>query len=256
MALKDFFYKFFGRGNRLADNEELFERLMKSGAIITESEEIAGFSPSKLDITENLDETNEYFIFSKLFGEAIIARDFSKVEELLADDILLVLYGAKEITGKANVLKYWKSWLDRFNEPYAGTQYEIKKCEWFDRFVLAIYPRMKRRMYLVARIEQGKVLNLLSCPNPLQDPMIRYWDLDRPILSFNNCGALFNNLGIDLDPQPSRMPCMRCGKKSEKLQWYEFTLERGPLVYKGELTICPECMDVVEYCPTIMSKIG
>ena len=257
MVFKDFFYKLLGqiRGNRLIDNKELDEKLLKSGAIQGEGCENKCFPKSTLEISDGLDANNEYFSFSKYFGEAIIKSDFSIVSHLLADNVSLVLYGYKEINGKSDVLEYWDKWIEKYNEPNVGTRYEVKLCEWFDRIVLAIIPRDAIRMYLVARINHDKVTHLLSCPNPLQDPMIRYWDLDRPALSFSNCGLLYHKIGKDLEPQSNRMPCMRCGRKSEDLQWYQFKLDRGPLVYNGELTICPDCMDVVEYCPTIMSRV-
>ena len=257
MALKDFFNKLLGqnRGNRLVDNKELYEKLMKSGAIHEEGYKEKCIQKSVLEISDGLDVNNEYFSFSKSFGEAIIKSDFSIVSRLLDDNVSLVLYDYNEINGKSDVLEYWNKWIEKYNEPNVGTRYEVKICKWFDRIALEIIPRDAKKMYLVARFNQGKVTHILSCPNPLQNSMIRYWDLDRPALSFSNCGALYHKLGKDLEPQCNRMPCMRCGRKSEDLQWYQFTLDRGPLVYDGELTICPDCMDVVEYYPTIMYRV-
>ncbi len=199
-------------------------------------------------------EETEYEKFSKLFHEALMEKDFSCVDWFLADDVVQILYDNKEISGKKNVISYWLDWLERWNEPAVNTNYNIKLCKYYDREVLSIEPRGKRILYQMARIEEGKAKQLILCPNPLQSPMIRYWDLDHSPLLFKAQTVMPHRMGKDLEPRLYRIPCMRCGCKSENLQWYEYSHEAGPLGYKGELSVCTNCMEAVEFFPTILLR--
>ena len=204
-------------------------------------------------IEEEKQET-EYEKFSRLFLEALMSKDFSKVDELLAEDVIQILYDNKVIKGKEEVVSYWEDWLDRWNEPAKSTNYVVKHCKYYDREVLSIEPRGKRIMYQIARLEDGKAKQLILCPNPLQNPMIRYWDLDHAPLLFNDMSVMPHRMGKDLEPRSCRIPCMRCGCKSEELQWYEYKHDAGPLGYLGELSVCGNCMEAVEFLPTILFR--
>ena len=208
---------------------------------------------STKELKEEKQET-EYGRFSRLFLETLMSKDFSKVEELLAEDVIQILYDNKEISGKVDVISYWEDWLERWNEPNDNTCYRVKYCKYYDREVLSIEPRGKRVLYQIARFEDGKAKQIILCPNPLQDPMIRYWDLDHSPLLFRDLSVMPHRMGKDLEPRPYRMPCMRCGCKSEKLQWYEYKHDAGPLSYSGELSVCGNCMEAVEFLPTILMR--
>ena len=196
----------------------------------------------------------EYEKFSRLFLEALMTNDFSAVENLLADDVVQILYDAKEYIGRSEVISYWKGWLERWNEPAETTKYEVKNCKYYDRAVLSIKPSGSKNLYQMARMENGRVQQLILCPNPLQSPMIRYWDLDHSPLLFKDMSVMPHRMGKDLEPRMNRIPCMRCGNKSENLQWYEYSHDAGPLGYKGELSVCTNCMEAVEFLPTILIK--
>ena len=196
----------------------------------------------------------EYERFSRLFLEALMTNDFSAVEDLLADDVVQILYDAKEFTGKKEVISYWKGWLERWNEPAETTKYEVKNCKYYDRAVLSIKPSGSKNLYQIARMENERVKQLILCPNPLQSPLIRYWDLDHSPLLFSNFSVMPHRMGKDLEPRPYRIPCMRCGCKSERLQLYEYTHDAGPLGYKGELSVCTNCMEAVEFLPTVLLR--
>ena len=196
----------------------------------------------------------EYERFSRLFLEALMSNDFSVVESLLADNVVQILYDSKEFVGKNEVISYWIGWLERWNEPAESTKYEVKDCKYYNRAVLSIQPFRSKNLYQMARIENGKVQQLVLCPNPLQSPMIRYWDLDHSPLLFSDDSVMPHRMGKDLEPRPHRIPCMRCGCKSEKLQLYEYTHDDGPIRYKGELSVCINCMEAVEFLPTILIR--
>lgn len=196
----------------------------------------------------------EYERFSRLFLEALMSNDFSVVEDLLADDVVQILYDDKEFVGKNEVISYWKGWLERWNEPANTTRYEVKNCNYYNRAVLSIEPSGSKNLYQMARIENGKVHQMILCPNPLQSPLIRYWDLDHSPLLFSDLSVMPHRMGEDLKPRPYRIPCMRCGCKSERLHWFEYTHDAGPLGYKGELSVCSNCMEAVEFLPTVLLR--
>ena len=217
----------------------------------------AVFTTKKPNSTEKPKEEKqetEYGMFSRVFLEALKSKDFTFVRNLLADDVIQILYDNKECSGINEVIAYWKDWLERWNEPAENTEYKVKCCKYYDRDVLSIYPRGKRELYQIARFENGKVKQLILCPNPLQSPMIRYWNLDHSPLLFKDLTVMPHRMGNDLEPRQYRIPCMRCGCKSEKLQWYEYSHDAGPLGYKGELSVCTNCMEAVEFLPMILMR--
>lgn len=204
---------------------------------------------SSKKLKEEKQET-EYGRFSRLFLESLMSKDFSKINDLLAKDVIQILYDNKEIKGKETVISFWIDWLERWNEPNENTNYGVKHCKYYNREVLSIEPRGKRTLYQIARLENGKAKQMILCPNPLQSPMIRYWDLNHSPLLFSDMSIMPHKMGKDLEPRPYRIPCMRCGCKSEKLQWYEYKHDAGPLGYLGELSVCGNCMEAVEFLPT------
>lgn len=210
--------------------------------------------PSQLEKPKEAKQETEYGRFSRLFLEAMMTKDFSLVEDLLADDIVQILYDSKEFVGKKDVISYWEGWLERWNEPAETTKYEVKKCNYYNREVLSINPLGAKNLYQMARIENGKVQQLILCPNPLQSRLIRYWDLDHSPLLFKDLTVMPHRMGKDLEPRPYRIPCMRCGCKSENLQLYEYTHHAGPLGYIGELSVCTNCMETVEFLPTVLLR--
>lgn len=210
--------------------------------------------PHQVEKGEEEKQETEYGKFSRVFLEALKSRDFSEVEGLLAEDVVQILYGNREMNGKDEVISYWKGWLDRWNEPAESTNYAVRLCKYYDREVLSIEPRGQRVLYQMARIEDGKVKQLILCPNPLQSPMIRHWDLDHSPLLFSDKSVVPDRMGKDLEPQPYRIPCMRCGRTSERLQWHEYKHDGGALGYVGELSVCGHCMEAVEFLPTILVR--
>lgn len=252
MGLKAFFKRLF-QSDMERKAKELLNVLHDTGVIKLKGREDPTSGPSVLEVEEGT-ERGAYFRISELFGKAIIKNDFSEIENKLDEQVNLTLYPNKVISGCQNVIDYWKDWMVRHNEPCNGTKYQVRYCRYFERVALQIKPFRYNPMYLIARIENDKVIDLLFAPNPLQSPIIRYWDLDREALSFQNEPYLGIHLGDSLQPQPNRVPCMRCGLKSEKLQWYNYHYDAGPLAYDGELSICPNCMETVEYFPTSLYR--
>lgn len=248
MGIKRFFKELF-QSQRERDVNELLNELHDSGVIKLNGRKDPTFGPSVLEIEEETDRDN-YCRISELLGRAIVENDFSEIEKNIDEHVNLTIYKQKVIAGKQNVIQYWKDWIARHNEPCNGTKYRVRFCLYFERSALEIKPFRVKRMLLVARLKEGKVIDLLYAPNPLQNPFIRYWDFDTKALSLKGDVNIVHHLGEELEPQPNRIPCMRCGLKSEKLQWYNYHYDAGPLAYDGELSICPNCIETVEYFPT------
>lgn len=193
-----------------------------------------------------------YVSFSKALGEALTNNSWEDFSNLLGPDVSLVLYDTKEINGKAEVINYWKDWKVRYNEPFAGTKYSVKFCAFFNRSALLINNR-RSRMYVIAHYEGNLVKTILFIAHTFHGSLVRYWDLDHQMLSYDNTIDLYVSTGKDLDPISNRCPCMRCGCKSENLIWTNYNLNRQVLSYNGELSYCPNCMAFVEYRPSAMS---
>ena len=203
---------------------------------------------------KDLNDNKQYAEFSSLFIDATMTKDFTHVANLMADDACMVVWDNKEFTGKDAVIEYWKGWLERWNEPKDATKYEVKFCNYYDRDVVSIRTPGYKDLYIIARIEDRMVKHLVLCSNPLQSPMIRYWSLDSSALLFEKSTLFPHQMGKNLEARKYRFPCMRCGCKSENLKWYEYTHETVPLGYTGELSICPNCMEAVEFFPTILHR--
>lgn len=254
MGIKDLLKRLF-LTHKQQNQNDLLNMLHDSGVIKIEGREDPSFGTSVLEIEEDI-EANDYFHVSELFGKAIIENNFSDIEKILDEKVDLTLYGQNVISGKQNIIQYWQDWIYRYKEPCVGTRFRVRFCRYFERAALEVKPFRSKGMYLIARLKNGKVMDLLFAPNPLQDSTIRYWNLDHEALSFQKSCRLAQHLGEDLPPQPNRMPCMRCGMKSEEMQWYKYYYDAGPLAYDGELSICPNCMDTVEYFPTTLYRMN
>lgn len=53
--------------------------------------------------------------------------------------------------------------------------------------------------------------------------------------------------GTPIQPKANYMLCMRCGKTSEQLLWNELEISSGSKLYKGIVTVCPDCRKVVDF---------
>ncbi len=245
-------------GNLAALEPTIQDNLLKSlwmrPVEMTLSTDSASKKPNSNEEPKEKKQETEYGRFSRLFLEALMSKDFSKVDELFAEDVIQILYDNKEIIGKEDVISYWVDWLERWNEPADNTSYKVKYCKYYNREVLSIEPRGKKELYQITRIVEGKAKQLILCPNPLQSPMIRYWDLNHSPLLFKDMSVMPQRMGKDLGPRFYRIPCMCCGCKSEKLQWYEYKHDAGPLSYSGELSVCGNCMEAVEFFPTFLVR--
>lgn len=252
MSIKDYFRNLF-QSSKAKRHQDLLNMLHDSGVIKIEGREDPQFQPSVLEIEDNINK-DSYYQVSEILGKAILSSDFNEFLKYLSTDVVLTLYGKDSITGVTEVINYFREWINKFGLPCNGNKYKVRYCTYFNRNALEIKPFRACPLYIVARIDNDRINDLFFAPHPLQPITIRYWSLDNEALSFEKDPYLAQNLGEDLAPQRNRMPCMRCGTKSEKLQWYKYYYDRGPLAYDGELSVCPNCMETVEYYPDTLYR--
>ena len=106
-------------------------------------------------------------------------------------------------------------------------------------------------MYIVFGIVDEKITHVLFLPNPLQDPMIRYMDLDQLPFTYD---YIMQNVSEKIEVKSNRIPCLKCGASSEELDWYNITVDCGPLGYVGVVSVCKKCKKVVEFFPDILLR--
>lgn len=189
---------------------------------------------------------------AKLFESCRYKRDFSLLKPYLANDVQLVLYGdEKTIIGINEFEFYWKDRELRLERNNIEVQTTIKRCAYFSR--TAIFDNIKgyKSMYTVFRIVNNKITHVLLLPNPLQDPIFRYMDLNQLPFTYE---YIMQNVSEKIVSNPYRIPCLRCGTSSEKLEWYKVTVDCGPLGYSGVVSVCNKCKKVVEFFPEILLR--
>ena len=196
-------------------------------------------------IQEHLPES-EYKKASVHLANALSTNHFKSFEELIDDDAVLVLHESRSIFGKENIIEYWKDWLSRLKKENLSVEYEVKLCANILRAALNIKISGYQQMYVLFRIHNGNIVNMVLAGNPLQNPMIRYEDLDK--LPYTAEYIKANSNGRET-PVTNRMPCLSCGNPSEMLDWYKVQINKGQLGYIGQASICPKCNRVVEFYP-------
>ena len=196
-----------------------------------------------LVIEENLSD-DIYTEMAKLFEGCRYKRDFSKLRPYLSNDVQLLLYGSDKIVKGINDFEYyWNDREYRLERDNIEVKSTIKRCAYFSR--TAIYDNIKgyKSMYIVFRIVDNKITHVLSLPNPLQDPIIRYMDLNNLPFAYE---YIMQNVNERIERKSNRIPCLKCGTSSENLEWYKVTVDCGPLGYVGVVSVCKKCKKVNE----------
>lgn len=222
---------------------------------------IKSLSPSERDIMEkesrgliiedNLSD-DIYTEIAILFESCRYKRDFTPLRPYLTDDVQLILYGiAKTVKGIDDFEYYWNDREQRMERDNIEVKTTIKRCPYFSRAALYDNIRGYKSMYIVFRIVDNKITHVLSLPNPLQDPIIRYMDLNNLPFAYE---YIMQNVNERIERKSNRIPCLKCGTSSENLEWYKVTVDCGPLGYVGVVSVCKKCKKVVEFFPEILLR--
>lgn len=94
---------------------------------------------------------------------------------------------------------------------------------------------------------------MVCAPNPLQDPIVRYWSFKRLPFAYD---YIMDNVQEQIPGEPKRLPCLKCGISSEGLVWYKVNIDLSPLSYAGVVSVCENCRKVVEFYPDVSIDNG
>ena len=212
-------------------------------------------SYGKLTIQENIPDTSCTSAATAL-GRGIADGDFSAFENMLSDQIIHVNYRRESISGKDEVIQYWKGWRSRYVETKKAAKFEVVHSNYYSDSCLLL-----GSMVVLFLIKDGYVTKTLFIPRFLNrmvghhDDMLDFpFDLDSimPCLTnVNTLSEIDNN-----ESKENRIPCLTCGTPSEKLEWCGSLFKAGYHGYSGVVSVCPHCHKVVEYYPSVRIRYG
>lgn len=191
-------------------------------------------------------ESDKQFFECKLFAESWLKNDYSSLIDHLDEEIILVVQDKKTVKGKAAFVDYWIDLAIREKNAGILNKLSVVHSNYFGTAALFIFRKSYRPMYLFFSVKEGKITNAIYCallpvPYPYE-------------LSKASCGYEWLPLdlekitpGTPIQPKANYMLCMRCGKTSEQLLWNELEISSGSKLYKGIVTVCPDCRKVVDF---------
>lgn len=187
-----------------------------------------------------------YTLVASLFEECRYKRNFEKLRPYLDKNVTLLLYDDEIITGIKGFEDYWIDREKRIEQNNIQVKTTIKICRYYSR--AAVYDNIYgyKPMYTLFRIVDEKITHVLHLPNPLQNPNVRYMDLNRLPFTYE---YIMQNVTEKIESNLNRIPCLKCGASSEDLEWYEVAIDCGPHGYVGVVSVCENCKKVVEFFP-------
>ena len=193
---------------------------------------------------------DEYCNFAKRFVKCRKKGDYSDVADMIADNIVFTLYDNRTINGKQAFLDYWADRSRRDEDQELQVKATIKLCNYNNRVVVMEKPHGYKAVYHLIQIVDGKVKQMVMAPFPLQDYGVGGWDFDNLPYSKQ---FIEQNKGdeIPAEDQLNKMPCLKCGRPSHKLQWFRFFRDGGLHGYGGPMSFCPDCGCMVEFAPDV-----
>lgn len=212
-------------------------------------------SYGKLTIQENIPQTPCTTAATAL-GRGIVDGDFSEFEKMLSEQVVHVNYRRESISGKDEIIKYWKGWRSCYVETKKATKFEVVHSNYYSDSCLLL-----GSMVVLFLIKEGHVTRTLFIPRFL-NRMVGHHDdmLDFPfdLNSIMPCLTKVETLSEvdDDEKKENRIPCLTCGMPSEKLGWYSSFFKAGYHGYSGFVSVCPHCQKVVEYYPSIRIRYG
>lgn len=212
-------------------------------------------SYGKLTIQENIPQT-PCTTAAIALGRGIVDGDFSEFEKMLSEQVVHVNYRRVSISGKDEIIKYWKGWRSRYVETKKATKFEVVHSNYYSDSCLLL-----GSMVVLFLIKEEHVTRTLFIPRFL-NRMVGHHDdmLDFPfdLNSIMPCLTKVETLSEvdDDEKKENRIPCLTCGMPSEKLGWYSSFFKAGYHGYSGFVSVCPHCQKVVEYYPSIRIRYG
>lgn len=196
---------------------------------------------------------DEYRDFANRFIRSRKKADYTPIADLIDENIVFTLYGNRTIHGKQAFLDYWADRSKRDESDKVQIKATIKVCNYNNRLVVKEKPHGYKAVYHLIQIVDGKVQQMVMAPFPLQDIGVGGWDFDNLPYSKE---FIEQNKGdeIPAEEQMNKMPCLKCGRPSHKLQWFRFFRNGGLHGYGGPMSFCPDCGCMVEFAPDIRMR--
>ena len=206
-----------------------------------------------LEIQENIP-NSPYTEAAKALGEALLTGNFEEFESQLDSNVEHISYKKETLSGKSQVLEYWRGWRSRYVETRKAKKFEVVYSNYYSNACL-----LMEMMVVMFFIRDNRVQKVLLIQRHLNS-MIGYHEdmLDFPfdINSIKHCLSELREPNEFFEPvvTENRIPCLSCGTHSEKLEWHSSLFEFGDIGYTGIVSICPHCHKVVEYYPEVRSR--
>ena len=206
-----------------------------------------------LEVQENIPDS-PYTNAAKILGEALLSGDFTDLENLLDSDVEHISYNKETISGKEQVIEYWRGWRSRYVETRKAKKFEVVYSNYYSNACL-----LMEMMVVMFFIREGKVQKVLLIQRHL-NPMIGYHEdiLEFPfdLNSIKHCLSELREPTEIFEPvaTENRIPCLTCGTHSEKLEWHSSLFQFGDIGYSGIVSVCPHCQKVVEFYPEVRSR--
>lgn len=227
----------YGKGYTESLSEELKVRI---------TEESTKFGV--LDIQDNIPIT-PFTNAAIALGNALLSGDFADYEELLAEDATHVSYQKETISGKSEIIEYWKGWRSRYVETKKCKKFEVVFSNYYSNACLVL-----DMMVVMFLFRDNMIQKVLLIQRHLSPTIGFHEDILEPQFDLNSIKRCLSELKQPNEikgplVKENRIPCLTCGTPSEQLEWHSSLLEFGDIAYSGDVSICPHCHKVVEYNP-------
>ena len=215
-------------------------------------EDIAGFDSfeNTMSIEPGLPD-DEHTRLATLFAQAFYSEDMLRMVPFLDDQVRMISYRKRTVTGKSAFLDYWEGVLSRIKDDGQVSDIKVKMNSFYGHAVVAIKQKDTDEAYVFFHIDSGKIMTAVITPVQQQPSMVRYYNLDRPRLDYD---SVIMQKGEAIAAEPNRMPCLLCGTLSENLHWYKLEVDSGPFSHIGQVSICPHCKAQTEYYPEVFLR--
>ncbi len=186
---------------------------------------------------------------SMALGNALKDDEYSLLETLLDEKCVFVLYNSRSITGKEEIVSYWKNRMIKNKKENIFEKYKVLFCAYYSNAALMINSWSDKDTYVFFKFEKNKVSHMVMAPIWLPDQFVKAWEsLDKLPMKVD---VMNRHIEEEISPISNRIPCLQCGLHSESLKWYHVLFKAGMQGYSGEASICPNCNCLVEYRPTM-----
>ena len=173
---------------------------------------------------------------------------------ILAEDVIHVGYKKDTISGKNEVVEYWKGWRTRYVETRKCKKFEVVYSNYYSNACLLL-----EMMVVMFIFRDNKIQKILLIQRHLSPTIGFHEDVLEPqfdLSCIKHCLSELrqpNEIGGPVVKE-NRIPCMTCGMPSEQLEWHSSLFEFGDIAYSGDVSVCTHCHKVVEYEPIIRHR--